>query len=363
MPPLRPLSNIHCSSSTAVADIPEYITVICPTCHARMHPRSKHAGKKVICPDCGKKLPIPTIEEVLTEIESAQRYLPTPEEIGEYSLGKAVETAKPTTRFLEKQAEIKTEAPPPPPPKWFLLSGVFTFPWHRDAILRWVFLSCGFTAVGIIPALAWEWTEGVELVRWIVMAFAALPMIWLFLWTGSYAAACGLHVLEDTAAGNPRVLEWPEPNWRDWVGQFFYVLYLAVMAAAPGYAIDRLFSGVPDHPGLATAATAWFVFPVCLLSSITSIAPWMPLSWPIIRSLVTSWWCWLAFYFESALLGAVWLVPLVIGFGLAPTITMLLNGPVLAAVCLIYARLLGRVAWHIGTKMPRPVEPETVAAE
>jgi DNA-directed RNA polymerase subunit RPC12/RpoP len=339
-----------------VADIPEYITVTCSTCHTRLHPRSKHAGKKVICPDCGKKLPIPTIEEVLAEIEAARRYLPTPEEIGEYSLGEAVETAKPSTRFLEKQAEIKSEPPPPPPPKWFLISGVFTFPGHRDVILRWVFLSCGFSAVGVIPGLAWKLTEGVELVRWIVMAFAALPMIWMLIWSGSYAAACGLQVLEDTAAGNQSILEWPEPNWRDWAGQFFYVAYLVLMSAAPGYAIDKLLGGVPGYPGLATAASVWFAFPVCLLSSINSIFVWMPISWPIVRSLVTSWWCWLAFYFESALLGAAWLVPLVVGLEIAPVLTMSLNGPVLAAVCLIYARLLGRVAWHIGTKVPRPIE-------
>lgn len=339
-----------------MADIPDYITVICPTCHARMHPRSKHAGKSVICPDCGKKLPIPTLEEVLAEIEAARRYLPTPEEIGEYSVGEPVETARPSTRFLQVQAEIKTEAPPPPPPKLFLISGVFTFPWHRDAILRWFFLSCGFAIVGVVPMLAVVLTGGIGIGTWLVLAFAALPMIWVLIWTGSYAAACGLHVLEDTAAGSPRVLEWPEPNWRDWAGQFFYLAYLALMSSAPGYVIDKFFGGIPGYPGLATAASVWFGFPICLLSSITSVFAWMPISWPIVRSLVTSGWCWLAFYVESALLGAAWLVPLLIGIGEAPVLMILLNGPVLAAVCLIYARLLGRVAWHIGTKMPRPVE-------
>jgi hypothetical protein len=337
-------------------ELPEYLTVVCPTCHARMHPRSEHAGKKVICPDCGKKLPIPTVEEVLAEIAAARRYLPTPEEIGEYSVGEPVETARPSTRFLEKQAEIKSEPAAPPPPKWFLLSGVFTFPWHRDVILRWIFLSCGFTLVGIIPTLAFVLTGGIGIGPWLVMAFAALPMIWLFIWTGSYAAACCLQVLEDTAAGNATILEWPEPNWRDWAGQFFHLIYLGLMSAAPGYGIDRLLGGVSGYPGLATAASVWFAFPVCLLSSITSIFPWMPIAWPIVRSLVTSWWCWAAFFVESALLGAAWLVPLVIGLGAAPVVTMLLNGPALAAVCLIYSRLLGRVAWHISSKMPRPQE-------
>lgn len=339
-----------------MADIPEYITVTCSTCHARLHPRSKYAGKKVICPDCGKKLSVPTIEEVLAEIESARRYLPTPEEIGEYSVGEPVETAKPSTRFLEKQAEIKSEPPPPPPPRWFLVSGVFTFPWHRDVVLRWMFLSFGFALVGLVPTLAVVLTGGVGIGTWLVLAFASLPMIWVFIWTGSYASACGLHVVEDTAAGNPQVLEWPDPNWRDWAGQFFYLAYLALMSAAPGYAIDRLLGGVPGYAGLATAASVWLAFPVCLLSSLNSVLAWMPLSWPIVRSLATSWWCWLAFYFETALLGAAWLVPLVVGLEIAPVLTMSLNGPVLAAVCLIYARLLGRVAWHIGTKMPRPAE-------
>ncbi|MBI5760788.1 MAG: hypothetical protein HZA46_19890 [Planctomycetales bacterium] len=366
-------------------DIPEYITVVCSTCHARFHPPSKHAGKTVICPDCGVMIPVPTIDEVLAEIEATRRSYPTPEEVGDYSVSAPAEIAKPSTRYFEVRAEIKREPLPPPTPRWFLIDGVFTYPWHCDAILRWIFLSCGFAAVGVIPTLAVVLTGSSGIGTWLVMVFMALPMIWLLVWTGSYAVSCCLRVLEDTAAGNQRVLEWPDPYWRDWAGQFFYIIYLACLASAPGYAIDRLLGGVPGFSGLATAASVWIVFPVCLLSSVTSISPWMPLSWPIVRSLVTCWWCWLAFYYESALLGAMWLGPLVFGLGLvcwpdesgqvlgatwlgplvlffglrlAPVLTMLLHGPLLAAVCLIYARLLGRVAWHIGTKMPQPVETE-----
>lgn len=49
---------------------------------------------------------------------------------------------------------------------------------------------------------------------------------------------------------------------------------------------------------------------------------------------------------ESAVLAALWLGLVIVGIGRFPDLTMLLTGPLLAAVLFIYARLLGRLAWR-----------------
>jgi hypothetical protein len=61
---------------------------------------------------------------------------------------------------------------------------------------------------------------------------------------------------------------------------------------------------------------------------------------------------WLAFYLVSsmvlaALVGGVWAT-----IDFAPIAIMLLSGPALAAVILIYARLLGRLAWRLTLDAP-----------
>ncbi len=60
---------------------PEYILVVCPVCHARMHPEASQIGRQAICPDCGTSTTVRRPPE-----KPAKKPLRSPEEIGEYPL-------------------------------------------------------------------------------------------------------------------------------------------------------------------------------------------------------------------------------------------------------------------------------------
>lgn len=325
-------------------DIPEHITVVCPTCNARMHPHPKYAGKKIKCPDCFVGVRVPTLEEARTQHKP--RTLRTAKNLKPYKLNAPAETKHVKLDYLMAQAEIREE-PPPPPPRWTFFSGVFTFPWKKDVIVRWLFLSLGCTAVGLVGAIILLLSKSIGGYIGIVLAFFALPVIWLSIWTFSYAAACCLAVIEDTAAGNDKITSWPDPNWRDWAARLIYLSYLGMVVGVVAYGVGQLAGMLSGQYLWPMAASFFLLYPFVLLSSLETNSPWQPVSLPILKSLLVLWWGWLLFYVEAALIAVVWLGPVVLGGLRFPLLTALLTGPILAAVMLICARLLGRLAWRV----------------
>ena len=76
---------LQAEDSPTVGKGPEYILVVCPVCHARMHPEASQIGRQAICPDCGTATPVrrPPPEPPKKPPRSA-------EEIGEYPLASEV---------------------------------------------------------------------------------------------------------------------------------------------------------------------------------------------------------------------------------------------------------------------------------
>jgi hypothetical protein len=93
------------------------------------------------------------------------------------------------------------------------------------------------------------------------------------------------------------------------------------------------------------AVVPFVLYPVMLLSALESGSPAVPYSPHIFRSLKTVWWAWLALYLQSGVLFAVWLWLTVEFFPDQPFGTLAIAAPALAAITLIYARLLGRLVW------------------
>ena len=90
----------------------------------------------------------------------------------------------------------------------------------------------------------------------------------------------------------------------------------------------------------------------------------IPLTLPILRSMVTSAWVWLMFYVLSGALVGAAAVLILLESEVSPYLALMGSGPILATVCLIYPRLLGRLAWRASLtgarrrrrKRRRPVE-------
>jgi hypothetical protein len=252
----------------------------------------------------------------------------------------------PSTSFLDRQTEIRVEVPDPPP-RWTFFSGVFSFPWSPGALPRWAYLSCGCIAVGAVGVMTASVASQMSGYSGVTLAFFALPQIWLTLWTLSFAAACCLRILEDTAAGNNHVREWPEPNWREWAAQFIYVGYLGLIAACLGYGVGWATSDLGGPGRLVGLLAGLSLWPILLLSSLEADNIWAPISGPVLRSLFSEWWAWLLFYGESLVLMGAYVGLLLAGLRWQPLLAILITGPLLAALFLIEARLLGRLAWRI----------------
>jgi len=317
---------------------------VCPTCRTRMHPVVEQAGTKIKCPDCGVVILVPRPSPV------KQKSTSEPREIGDYGVSAPVERPPLETHYGKAQAELRTQ-PVSPPPRWTFLSGVFSFPWYPSSIARWVYLSLGCILVGELPVAILLLSgvgngEGIGSIAVLSLGFFAMTLFWLSLWTFAYAAACCLAVVQDTAAGNDEVLSWPEPNWKDWVWKLLYVGYMLVLAALPGQLLAWSIPN-PSFPfWIPPLGTIFLLFPLFTLCSQEADSPWVPLSPIVLRTMVTLWWGWLTFYAESAVLAAGWLGLFWLGIFRHPYLTMLVASPLLSALLLIYARLLGRLAWR-----------------
>jgi hypothetical protein len=168
----------------------------------------------------------------------------------------------------------------------------------------------------------------------------------------AYVARCVLVVVQETGLGQDAIV-WPSEPFQDWLldavlfiellGLWIFPAGLAARMLRRDWLVDEgvlrvlLLAG----PGL------WLFFPVGLLSSLSSLSRWVPLRWRIVALFLRIAPSAAVFYAVTAVLlglcAAVWYYTLVAGHG----ILLLLAGPLTAAVLLVYARLLGRLAWLI----------------
>ena len=321
-----------------------YFAYTCPHCSARLKSLRERAGEKLDCPDCGERITVPQAPELRVKKALAKPI--------EHEVSSEVVSSQPMREPVQPDAiehRIRLAARP----RWTFFTNVFNVPWRGEALSRWALTSLGLFAAGTM-AVAGLLVSGVagggmNLMAGFSLAFFGMVVLWLSLWTFSYAACCMLAIIQDTSAGGDEVVAWPEADWREWIWGLLHVGFQVAVSLAVGYGLSRLASIWLADVGLIWLAGTFLVFPVLLLSSLETDSAFMPLSAPIFTSLVTRTWCWLVVFALSAVLlaatcGLVWSLAHVSLF-LVP----LAGGPVVAALLFIYARLLGRLAWRITT--------------
>jgi hypothetical protein len=235
---------------------------------------------------------------------------------------------------------------PEPPPRWTFFSGVFTYPWRPQSMLPFVVLSigialCEWSGMLVLSGLA----SGSQPGALSAGAFG-IGWIWLVILTGSYAAACVFAIMETTAYNYDAPYDWPEPDWRERFVHFLWMGWCLGLAVALFVTPSALLSDSLPGRALTSAIGIGVAFPVFVLSTMetNSLSPY---SAPIWRSLAGQLSVWITFYVLSSLL--------LVGSGLASVVLFsrfqwfspLVLGPLWAATILIYARLLGRLAWRI----------------
>lgn len=325
----------------------DLIFVACPLCATRMNFAAKHAGRRAQCPDCGTKVvvPQPAAQKPQRTIELEQ---------GQYTVGQVTVEKRAASLPAPKQwtERDETESSKPKPvksrakksPRSFF-SGVFLFPWRRDVVLYWVYFSAGILAVGLLITLIQSLLGSGNPMGGFAMAFPAMACLWIGLFTGTFGGACSWSILRDTAAGADDVEEWPSANWQVWIYPLLYLVFIASIAAAFGYAVQWM-ANTP--PGLAQAITALLLTPLLLLSTLETGHPLSIFSAPVLGSLLRSWRSWMLYYvLHLALLITTAAILLGLTSGGPSVFAAILAGPLIAAVWFISARLLGRLAYRL----------------
>lgn len=245
--------------------------------------------------------------------------------------------AEPALLYQLNRNELDPARAPEPParPLW---QGVYTFPWRLENLGTWLFLALDLDLVLLVAVLMpilGPLTYNLSYP--FMIPFLAIGG----LWTGLYAASHFQTILEETAAGNDR---FPRCDWSVPTGllRLCVLLWLGACGVLPCLIVAGL--GVP---GYVVPMPAVALFPVFLLSALASDSVWSILNGRILRGLARKpsalFAAWVPAYglalvcvlvpLWAVLLGYWWLLPV--------------TGPVWSACLLIYARLLGRVAWSI----------------
>jgi hypothetical protein len=160
-----------------------------------------------------------------------------------------------------------------------------------------------------------------------------------------------LVVVQETGVGHDEVI-WPNEPYVDWLGHAVLFIELMGIWIAPAALAARMLrhTWLPDEGFLRVLLLVgpglWLFFPIGLLSSLSAESRWVPFRWAILARFVRVAPAALIFYFLTGLMlggtAALWYYALFGGGVLLPV-----AAAVSGAVILIYARLLGRLAWLI----------------
>lgn len=323
---------------------------------------SKHAGRRVKCPDCETPIPIPTIDEYLARKRDEELMAPAqPEEVEPYTVEAPTERPIVKMTYTSRKVVTNRVSGRTKPPKWVFFSDVFTLPWQtKQTALRWSWMCVGLSFAGLLGALSVWVVREAGMLGMIAGMFFTMGLAWFSAWSLAYAASCSFSIIQDTASGSKIVDGWPDGGFRDWIMDFWVALYvvaisgfIAFVASHPvGFILGLVF------PNLAGMHTHLFVmhgllFPIAFLGALDADSIWLPFSGTITRSLVRIPQWWLLFYL---ILAAMWgaaaaaVFPLLVFSSAAGVIV---GGPVLGSVLWISARLLGRLAWKINDDATR----------
>jgi predicted Zn finger-like uncharacterized protein len=360
----------------------------CPKCGNRLRVRPDQTGEQVRCPKCNATFTVgqaapkkgPVGDEQYEPVRPLKKATIVPEEhemLEACAPQPIVPMQAPPASHLEyyevdweTSDALEAEAPHVPPPsqsvepeyleiarsrgliredadvsipRWTFFSGVYLFPWQLGNIARWAVMAVALTLTGIVLLMTAEQMAG-----GVRSGTLALPMLSMFsaalsLVTLMFSSACFIAAVDDTADGHDDVQEFTMPPMDQWLFSFFSIVHIWLMSGALGYPLVF----VPQIGPLAIPISSLLLFPILFLSAMecdSFFLPWSPTVW---RSTLQYFGSWLAFYIISTALLAGWFVAALFLVGAATYLGMVLVAPALAAVMLIYARLLGRLAWRI----------------
>jgi hypothetical protein len=234
-----------------------------------------------------------------------------------------------------------------PAPFLSMFLGVYTFPFtNGDALLRLVGTSIcfSFSFAMLVLALDQAPQVGAMALRPVGQAF-----FMSFILTMGYAVAQSAAIVQDTAEGLEEVYNWPSFEWRDWALAYFFVAFVGAAAAAVGYGV---YAAAGFRYWWLVPLVMFWVFPVMLMSALEGESPFMLLTLPVLKSLGRAWWAWGMFYLQTGVWLVGWMIAAATGLFTMPYVSIPITASLWALLVLLYARLMGRLAWCISQSEP-----------
>lgn len=324
---------------------PAVVALACPSCGTSVDAEPGERPRNITCPECLEVIPVPTLRDARPKPKRRRKrtYSPGFDAEGEIP-PEDLDRELPPPDLLKAEGEIRRE-PPPPIPRWTFFTRVFSLPWHREVLSRWVYTSLGWSVLGIVIAsVRWVYVNGMV----IAIPFFVLPIVLLVLWTGSFAVSSAMTVVEDTAAGNDVIQHWNDGGWGDWLADMYGPVFLAAVAWVASYPVAKIAAVTAGNEWYwpAFGGTFFLLFPIALLSALQAGSYFTPLTPTVLKTLFTKAWAWCVFYVLTGLIAAACVAPLL--FGLARGywfVTLSFTGPLFSTAMFIAARLLGRLGW------------------
>jgi hypothetical protein len=251
----------------------------------------------------------------------------------------------------------------PPRSVW---DGVYSFPGQPANLPVWLLLAVGLTIFALIISglrgvyvLVTDLPPGTEItggggfvLRGAAQVTASLTVLSVLF--SLHPAACFLRVIEETAAGT-ETIEWPREPWFDYLGRWFYLLWLVAISIAFSALVMLT---VPLSGRLwwcPVLLLSWFIFPVFLLSTLSGGAWWMLVDGPMFVRLLQRPGAALFLVVNVVVMAIPWAV---LGYFAIVELHMWLIpaiGVTWSTMLLIYGRALGRTGWAITFEEKRRV--------
>jgi hypothetical protein len=229
------------------------------------------------------------------------------------------------------------------PPRWTFFSQVYFYPWSKYVLSRWIWMSIGWSVSwALISAVTYFIMLGG--LSPIAGAFFALPAFWFTFMSLSYSAACGMTVLEGTAAGQQTIDEWPEPDWREWAAKLLYLAFIGVLTQGVAAGVTFM-AALPGLEWFISIAALHVFYPIILLSALETTNPFWPVSKPVLNSMATHARFWILYFLISCSCSALFLGVAWLSISI-PFIGALWMGPLIATMIVLQTRLLGRLGWR-----------------
>ncbi len=247
-------------------------------------------------------------------------------------------------REAKQKQQEKKRVEQSPPPKLPMLVGVFEFPWYLQSLGAWIPMSLLMLVAGGMMAffVVYGLRAGGVGVRTVGIS-ACMASAFAF----AYSAACCLKVIEETGSGQNKIEDWPNAlDWKEWAWGLVFMTVMLLESALIAFVPTV---GFTPWTWLPFVFVTIAVLPFVTLSSLEADM-WVPASKTVFHSLSKNTVAWLLFYGFYFAVQLVWVIISLLAMLVLRWGALLVAMPLFAAVLLIHARLLGRLAWCVGNR-------------